>query len=103
MQISIEEVSRALRSQGVAPAKSGRTDGNGHAEATNRPTAASSVEVSGEAQEIQRVKRLVENTPDVREELVQKLKADIESGTYNVTGEDIADLMVRRAFADSVR
>jgi negative regulator of flagellin synthesis FlgM len=96
MQISIEEVSRALRSQSVAPAASGRTVGSGYAEATNGPTAASSVEVSGEAQEIQRVKRLVENTPDVREELVQKLKADIESGTYNVTGEDIADLMVRR-------
>lgn len=37
--------------------------------------------------------------PD-REEMVAELKARIEAGTYNPTGDDIADAMIRRAVAD---
>lgn len=42
------------------------------------------------------------NAPD-REGMVAELKARIESGQYNPTGEEIADAMVRRAIADRVR
>lgn len=37
--------------------------------------------------------------PD-REEVIADLKARIEAGTYNPSGEDIADAMIRRAIAD---
>jgi negative regulator of flagellin synthesis FlgM len=37
--------------------------------------------------------------PD-REAMVAELKARIEAGTYNPTGEEIADAMLRRAVAD---
>ncbi|OJU63357.1 MAG: hypothetical protein BGO01_04230 [Armatimonadetes bacterium 55-13] len=38
-----------------------------------------------------------------REDLVADLKARIEAGTYNPTGDDIADAMIRRSIADRIR
>ncbi len=37
-----------------------------------------------------------------REEMVAALKARIEAGEYQPTGDDIADAMIRRAVADSI-
>lgn len=44
----------------------------------------------------------VADMPD-RDEMVAELKAKIEAGEYNVTGEQIADAMIRRAIADQVK
>jgi len=41
--------------------------------------------------------------PDTREDLVQELKAKIERGEYGVSGEKIADMMLRRLSADRIR
>jgi anti-sigma28 factor (negative regulator of flagellin synthesis) len=38
-----------------------------------------------------------------REEVIADLKARIEAGTYNPSGDDIADTMIRRSIADRVR
>lgn len=38
-----------------------------------------------------------------REEMIADLKARIEAGTYNPTGDEIADTMIRRAIADRIR
>jgi anti-sigma28 factor (negative regulator of flagellin synthesis) len=38
-----------------------------------------------------------------REEMIAELKARIEAGTYNPTGDEIADTMIRRAIADRIR
>ena len=40
--------------------------------------------------------------PD-REDMINELRAKIEAGQYNPTGEEIVDGMVRRAIADRVR
>ena len=44
----------------------------------------------------------VADLPD-REEMIAELKAKIEAGEYNPSGDDIADAMIRRAIADQVR
>ncbi len=44
----------------------------------------------------------VVDMPD-RDAMVAELKAKIEAGEYNPTSEEIADAMVRRAIADSVK
>lgn len=41
--------------------------------------------------------------PDVREEVVAELKAKIEKGEYKISGEEIADMMIRRLQADKIR
>ena len=94
MQISIEEVGRALEQQRIA-----RTRTSDEAIVS----APSAEEKLTPGQELRRVRQLAADHPDVREELVQSLKARIENGTYNVSGEEIADLMIRRAFADSLK
>lgn len=40
--------------------------------------------------------------PD-REEMISDLKARIEAGTYNPTGDEIADAMIRRSIADRIK
>lgn len=103
MQISIQELSRVLRSQGISPINGKRANGNGKAAGENGHGPAASIQLSEQAQEIQQIKKLVEESPDVREDLVQQLKAKYEAGSYHVSGEDIAELAIRRAFADNIK
>ena len=103
MKISLEEVHRLLaftptergsnRTAVVASSLSPRQVSQGGPAAT--------VDISSNAQEIQQIKGLVNQLPDVREDRVRALKAQVESGSYHVSGEDIADLIIRRALADN--
>ncbi|MDI9636698.1 flagellar biosynthesis anti-sigma factor FlgM [Kamptonema cortianum] len=51
---------------------------------------------------IEEVSAKVAAMPD-RDEMVNDLKARIEAGTYNPSGDEIADAMIRRAIADRVK
>lgn len=51
---------------------------------------------------IQELTHKVADMPD-REDMIADLKARIEAGEYNVTGEEIADAMVRRSIADKIK
>ena len=102
MKISTEEVGRIIQTGGFIRT-SGRTTGYGRPAATPKPTEASSVEISDQAKDVQLVKNAVAELPDVRESQVEALKARIESGTYNVSSQDVADLIVRRTYADSMQ
>jgi len=51
---------------------------------------------------VQQVTKDVIAMPD-REDRIAELKAKIETGKYHVTGDQIADAMIRRAIADQVR
>ncbi len=52
-----------------------------------------------EADIVKQVTAEVIAMPD-REDLIADLKARIEAGNYNPTGDDIADAMIRRSIAD---
>jgi len=70
-------------------------------------TAANSVEsdkvqISKRSKEIQRVREAVEASPDVRSEKVKELKTAVESGSYNVKGEAIAEEMIKRSVIDTL-
>jgi anti-sigma28 factor (negative regulator of flagellin synthesis) len=54
-----------------------------------------------EAQIVKDVTQAVVAMPD-REDRIAELKARIDAGTYNVTGAEIADAMIRRNIADKV-
>ncbi len=53
--------------------------------------------------EIERVVRAGETISDVREDIVASLRERIESGTYFVGAETIAEMMIRRTIADRLR
>lgn len=58
------------------------------------------VDLSTMAREIQQAKVEVSKSPDVREEKVQEIKDQVEKGTYNVSGEQIANKMVGESIID---
>ena len=99
MKISEQEVSRLLSTSLFERSGSTSTVGSDDGVAAGRHM--SRVDASPSAQDIQRVLQVIRRLPDVREDRVQSLKAQIESGTYHVSGEDIADLIIRRALADN--
>ncbi len=100
MKISNEEVSRlfSVSARERSAANLAASTGSGR---DIQGRQAAQVNVSATAQEIVKVKKLISELPDVRESRVQALKAQVESGTYNVSGEDIADLIIRRTLADN--
>jgi len=54
-------------------------------------------------QGILQAERVLDSIPDIRHEYVDKLKKAVEDGTYQVSGEEIADMMIRRRRADRIR
>ena len=108
MKISSEESQRASRIEPIAPAQSGAAKAQPAARPVQSPAA--SVEVSAQAQAKAAVKAeaaqylpAVNAAPETRDDLVSRLKSQVEGGTYHVSSADIADQIVRRAKADSVR
>ncbi len=72
----------------------------GIATAPARGVSAASAEFTPEVREIQRVVGIVVREAEVREDVVAHLRERVESGTYNVTGEQIGEMMLRRFLAD---
>lgn len=52
------------------------------------------VEISKEALEYGKIMEKLREIPDVREEKVERLKAEIEAGTYKIDSKKIANKMV---------
>ena len=60
------------------------------------------VELSARAREIQRAKKLIEQLPDIREERVARIKAQVERGTYRVSSRQVADKLLRESLIDQL-
>ena len=58
------------------------------------------VNLSTKARDVQQIKSALAKLPEIREEKVQELKTQIEAGTYNVSGDKIADKMVGESLLD---
>jgi anti-sigma28 factor (negative regulator of flagellin synthesis) len=88
MKVSLEQIEKVAQSGGrVTPAAS-EVDA-----AVIRLT---------DADTVARVVAAVRAMPD-REELVEQLRAQVESGAYRPSAEEIVDAMCRRAAADRIR
>ena len=83
----------------VTGAKNKTTDAN----ATAKPAGKrDELVLSDRAREIQLAMKAAKASPDIREERVQTIKAQIQSGTYSVPAEDVARMMINRAVADKL-
>lgn len=63
---------------------------------TGRTARADAVEISNTGKDFQAVKKAVDESADIREELVAPIKAKINSGTYQVSGESFAERLIQR-------
>ena len=68
--------------------------GKGKAIATER------VDLSNKAKDIQKIKQVLEQTPEIREEKVQDLKHQIQTGNYTINPAKIADKMLGESLID---
>lgn len=94
MRVSLDEVLRV--SQLVAESAREHTEGSAFREAESVVSALGS-------RDLQMVNEAITREPDVREQIVASLRERIEAGTYQVSGEQIAEMMVRRSRADRHR
>lgn len=101
MQISTEEVNRLLAATPSERSQRTNSPTLSKGNTTTDGREAAHVEISTSAQDLQKYKKLIAELPDVREDRVQALKAQIEAGAYHVSGQDIADLIIRRTLADN--
>jgi len=58
------------------------------------------VDLSAKAKDIQQIKQLVDQTPDVREKKVQELKSQIDNGSYKVNSANVAEKMMGESLID---
>jgi len=68
-----------------------------------QPARQDKVKLSFSAEDIEKVKRVVNACPDIREELVEPLARAVESGEYSVDLESVAEKMLGRLLADRIR
>ena len=60
------------------------------------------VELSKKASDLNKISNIIQNTPDVRKEKVALLREKIASGSYNISGQEIADKMLREFLLEDV-
>lgn len=65
-------------------------------------TGGCSVDISSRAREFGKIKGLLDSVPDVRGDMVVRLKTDIDSGSYAVDAGKVAEKMIERAIRSSL-
>ncbi|GEM_PF-3716824 len=101
MQISATEVAKLLAREQIKTRRLGETE-LGFKEISLEELPQTRV-AEPSAAEVAQVTEIVKAAPDVREDVVMKLKERIDKGEYKVSGKDIAEMMVRRMQADRIR
>ncbi len=67
-----------------------------------KASAKDKLEISATAKHFQTALKAAKDSPDIRTEKVEKIKAQIESGTYNVSAEEVAKKMMAEIFNHSI-
>ncbi|MCR5594764.1 MAG: flagellar biosynthesis anti-sigma factor FlgM [Lachnospiraceae bacterium] len=57
---------------------------------------ADKLQISSMGKDIQAAKQALANTPDVRSEVVESVKASVDAGTYNVSADSFADKLLEK-------
>jgi len=69
-------------------------------QATPTAVAATKVDISSQAKDIQLAKTVISNLPEIRDAKVQDLKAQIQQGNYNIDSGKVAEKMVGESLID---
>jgi len=68
---------------------------------SNRPTGDTD-RIASRSREAKRLAEAVRQVADVREKKVQRLREAIESGTYKISGNDVAEKLIKESVVDSI-
>ncbi len=100
MKISRMETGRASGSQTAAQEKILPKEG---VKGQKRIDSESKVGASPLEKGMMAAHEALKDVPDIREEHVERLKKAIDSGEYQINGEEVAEMMMRRLSADKIR
>lgn len=64
------------------------------------PAATEQVSISARAKDIQQARNIIAATPDLREDKVRELKAQLDQGTYKIDTDKLAEIMVTESLID---
>ena len=95
MKISNEQIQQMMQTYGVKGA--GKVQ---KSEKTEKVQKAADASLSLASQDISKALGVIDKTPDVRTDKVAALKAQLESGNYQVSGSDVADAIFSRRNSD---
>lgn len=73
----------------------------GESPSTGSPAAGDRVSLSPQVRELEAARAAVSAMPEVREEKVAAIRAQVEAGTYVVDGEKIAGKMIEEALINT--
>ncbi len=76
-----------------------KTTGQSNAAGPKGVKVSDRVDVSGKAKRLASLRKLVEASPDVREEKVERIKRDIDDGKYNMKSAKIAEGIIKKAIS----
>jgi len=96
MMISKTQIQQVIKQYGET-SKLKKSEQSGATPAARQSDA---VILSKEAISIQHIQKALKETPDVREEKVSEVREQIRSGSYNVSGTEIAEQMIGRTLVD---
>ncbi len=71
-------------------------------EASKPPASADRPDLSPKAKAIRRAAQVLAHIPDIRDAKVRGLQQAVQSGTYNVTPEQIAEKMLKEAVLEEL-
>lgn len=71
-------------------------NGKMKASSVARTSPSDKVEISNFGKDLQIAKQAVQDSADVREDVVAKFKSQIENGTYDVDSESFADKLIEK-------
>ncbi len=90
------------RGAGSRPTVTGHGNGpQGKKADEEKVQASESVDISSREKELNKAKKLLYVVPDIRGEMVVRLKADIESGNYYIDIGRVAEKMMEMAVSDA--
>ena len=67
----------------------------------NETAASDQVELSSQARDIQRVRAVVQDAPEVRMDKVEAARRALQSGNLNLNGRDLAEKLLKDARTES--
>jgi len=96
--MKINDISQQIKTTDKLRADTGRDSRK--AGKTEQPAGTDTVELSAASLEAGKIRSILAETPEVRAELVQGLKDQVERGDYHVDAHKVADKMLQNILAE---
>lgn len=97
MIISNQQVKSVIKAYGVTGNKKGL--GVENAQPTRR---GDSLELSPRARELSKIQQAISTAPEVRSDVIERIKKSLDSGEYKVSSEAVAHRMLVRSLVDHI-